>query len=125
MPPESRRRSKLADGDPLGLPVPAVAAVASAPVPRGAAATVLTRSQRRRAPEPEPEAVPETDPELRLVSFNCKMTVACRRAVRTLAAQLDVDIQDVVEDAMVLYLADREIEVPRRPVPHSPPGQQQ
>lgn len=48
-----------------------------------------------------------------LVSFNCNLPVVTRRAVRAFAAEQDVDLQDVVNDALVRYLADFGISVPR------------
>lgn len=91
-----RRRSKLAEQPPIGPP----------PADTGGE-RLQTRSRRRR---PHP-VLRDTD----LVSFNCKLTLGCRRAVRTLAAELDVDIQDVVEQALVEYLQRRGVTVDRRP----------
>lgn len=49
-----------------------------------------------------------------MVSFNCKMSRGLRRSVRHYAADVEVDIQDVVAAALVEYLQARE-----RPVPAS------
>lgn len=48
-----------------------------------------------------------------LVSFNCNLPVVTRRAVRAFAAEHDADVQDVVNDALIRYLADRGVAVPR------------
>lgn len=48
-----------------------------------------------------------------LVSFNCNLPVITRRAVRAFAAEHDVDVQDVVNDALIRYLADFGTVVPR------------
>jgi hypothetical protein len=42
-----------------------------------------------------------------MVSFNCKMSRGLRRRVRILAANNEVDIQDVVAAALEDYLAAR------------------
>lgn len=47
-----------------------------------------------------------------LVSFNCKMTRGLRRSVKKYAADVEVDIQDVVAAALEDYLADRGISFP-------------
>lgn len=82
------------------------------PAPTGQA-RLETRSRRRRGGAPIDD--------MTMVSFNCRMTVACRRAVRTFAGAQDVDIQDVVEEALIQYLGARGIEVPRRPVDQEQP----
>ena len=47
-----------------------------------------------------------------MVSFNCKMSRGLRRAVRHYAADVEVDIQDVVAAALVDYLQARDRDVP-------------
>jgi hypothetical protein len=67
---------------------------------------------RRRKRQPQP--LKPTD----LVSFNCKMTVVCRRTVGTYAALHDVDKQDVVERALVEFFIRRGVppeDIPMRP----------
>jgi hypothetical protein len=82
-----------------------------APAPRlgaDASPVVQTRSRRRRRLALGPDE---------MVSFNCNMTVKLRRAIRQLAAQLDVDIQDIVETALVDYLRNKhQVDVDRRPL---------
>lgn len=48
-----------------------------------------------------------------LVSFNCKLPAITRRELRKFAAEQDADQQDVVNDAIVRYLAEWGIRVPR------------
>jgi len=72
---------------------------------RGAPPAPITRNARRvnaRGPVSD----------LDLVSFNCKMTRGLRRAVKHYAADVDVDIQDVVAAALEDYLDERGVPFP-------------
>jgi len=80
----------------------------------GTLAPPVTRSRRRRG-----GTAAATVTDMDMVAFNCNMTRVARQAVRLYAAEHDVDIQDVVEDALIAYLAARGIPVPRRPEPDS------
>lgn len=51
--------------------------------------------------------------EFALVGFNCKLPIATRRAVRRLAVEQDAHLQDIVNEALVRYLADCGVRVPR------------
>lgn len=74
---------------------------------------ITTRSRRRR---PGPLSATE------MVSFNCRMIAGLRRVTRAYAAEHDVDMQDVVEDALAEYLEHRGFNVPRRPIDQSHGG---
>jgi hypothetical protein len=74
------------------------------PTPRGrrrerGVAPLVTRNPRRL------RATNVSDDDM--VSFNCKMSRGLRRRVRILAANNEVDIQDVVAAALEDYLAAR------------------
>lgn len=78
-------------------------------VPTQAGGDVAGRRRKRHAGPLE-----DTD----LVSFNCKLTLVCRRRVALYAATFDVDKQDVVERALVEFLIARGVdpeEIPLRP----------
>ncbi|HEY2766250.1 MAG TPA: hypothetical protein VGJ13_19895 [Pseudonocardiaceae bacterium] len=122
MQPKPRRLSKLSEGDPLNgddadlqpqrAPVPREPP--PQPTPPPSRQLLTTRSRRRRA-------APLSDTAM--VSFNCNMMVGMRRLVRRFAADHDVDIQDVVEEALARYLEDQGIEAPRRPLDQQQPDQ--
>lgn len=111
------KRSKLYADDPLdgderqpapapASPPPVVAPVTPAPRSRRTPPAVASRSRRRS---------PQRLPDLAMVAFSAKITVIARRALRELAAREDVDMQDLLEDAVVEYMERRGIAVPRRP----------
>lgn len=71
-----------------------------------------SRRRRERGPAPlvtrNPRRLPATEvSDEDMVSFNCKMSRGLRRRVRILAANNEVDIQDVVAAALEDYLAAR------------------
>lgn len=75
------------------------------------------RRRRRGAPPPITRnarrlAVHGKATDNDLVSFNCKMTRGLRKAVKKYAADVEVDIQDVVAAALEDYLAERNIPFP-------------
>jgi hypothetical protein len=72
---------------------------------RGAPPPPITRNVRRVSARG-----PVSDDAL--VSFNCKMTRGLRRAVKHYAADVDVDIQDVVAAALEDYLDERGVPFP-------------
>lgn len=75
--------------------------------PREATSAPISRNTRRLTVH---QNVSDED----MVSFNCKMSRGLRRSVRHYAADVEVDIQDVVAAALVDYLQARD-----RPVPDS------
>lgn len=114
-----RKTSPLADDDaaPWDGPPPARPA-AETPEPDRA-----TPANQRKSPDPGEQVVPIREgrrkrsnrqrDDFALVSFNCNLPVITRRAVRAFAAEHDVDVQDVVNDALIRYLADFGTVVPR------------
>lgn len=81
-------------------PKPPVATTASPRPRRGrssGSSPLVTRNPRRRP------VVDVSDEDM--VSFNCKMSRGLRRRVKILAANSEVDIQDVVAAALEDYLA--------------------
>lgn len=73
---------------------------AAAPRRRGRSPAPLVTRNPRRLPRGQ---VSDAD----MVSFNCKMSRGLRKRVRILAANNEVDIQDVVAAALEDYLAAR------------------
>lgn len=119
-----RKSSPLAEDDtaPWDDPAPAPA---RAPAPAAAEPSRTHSDQRKQPPEQAGSVVPirtgrrkrssrEVD-DFDLVSFNCNLPVITRRKVRAFAAEQDVDLQDVVHDALVRYLAEFGVQVPRTP----------
>jgi len=117
-----RKTSPLAGG---GAPWEDEQPSRSFPLPNSDTADTST-DQRKQAP-PEPKDGPSITPiregrrkrssrkldDFDLVSFNCNLPVVTRRAVRAFAAEHDADVQDIVNDAVIRYLAEWGVEVPR------------
>ncbi|MGH3319187.1 MAG: hypothetical protein ACRDQA_15170 [Nocardioidaceae bacterium] len=73
--------------------------------------TMLAASQEPTTP-PTDTRGPRSDDR---VGFNCKMDRELRRAVRRYAADAEMDIQDIVDEALREYLsARRSVEVSDR-----------
>lgn len=116
-----RKVSPLAGSAPWGEPETTVAPPASPGVDQ----------QKQPTTVPDPVAQAEGEPKIipigqrrrkrsgraldpfDLVSFNCKLPAITRRELRKFAAEQDADQQDVVNDAVIRYLAEWGVRVPR------------